>query len=117
MPKDEELKTTPSGLRYQSVKEGTGERPKRSDKVAVYYTGWITDGTIFDSGHARGEPTSFPLTRVIPGWTEGVQLMKVGSIYRFVIPAKLAYGARAVGSVIKPNSTLVFLIELVRIEK
>ena len=117
MPPADQLQKTASGLQYQVVKEGTGPRPTAADRVSVLYTGWMTDGTLFDSGHARGSTTTFPLRGVIPGWTEGVQLMKVGSIYRFVIPPNLAYGSRPPGTVIKPNATLVFLIELVRIEK
>lgn len=116
MPADDKLTTTASGLRYEVVREGSGTAPKRSDTVAVHYAGWLTDGTLFDNSFERGFETTFPLTNVIPGWTEGLQLMKPGAVYRFVIPANLAYGARAMGDKIKPNSTLVFQVELLRVE-
>lgn len=103
---------TESGLQYEIIEEGTGDKPLASDTVTVHYRGTLLDGTEFDSSYSRGEPTSFPLTRVIPGWTEGVQLMKEGAKYRFYIPSELAYGARAMGA-ISPNSTLIFDIELI----
>ena len=108
--------TTASGLRYKEVKAGTGESPKASDVVTVHYTGKLLDGTVFDSSVERGEPASFPLQQVIPGWTEGVQLMKTGYKYQFIIPANLAYGDRAAGP-IKPGETLYFEVELLGIEK
>ncbi len=117
MPSADKLKTTKSGLQYEVVSEGKGTAPTARNGVSVMYTGWTTDGTLFDSGHARGEPTSFALGRVIPGWTEGVQLMKPGAVYRFVIPAKLAYGQNGAGELIKPGATLVFLIELLSVDK
>ncbi|GIU21974.1 FKBP-type peptidyl-prolyl cis-trans isomerase [Shewanella schlegeliana] len=108
--------TTDSGLQYEVITEGTGDKPTAEDTVKVHYVGTLTDGTEFDSSVARGEPATFPLNRVIPGWTEGVQLMPVGSKYKFVIPADLAYGDRDTGS-IPANSTLVFEVELLDIQK
>ena len=102
-------------IAWEVVKEGEGASPKATDMVHVHYAGWLTDGTIFDNSYERGFETSFRLNQVIPGWTEGLQLMKPGAVYRFVIPPKLAYGNRAMGPVIQPNSTLVFLVELKRV--
>lgn len=112
----EGVKTTPSGLQYSVIKEGTGAKPKATDKVKVHYKGTLLDGTIFDSSYDRGEPASFTLNQVIPGWTEGVQLMTVGSTYNFFIPSNLAYGERQAGPQIGPNSTLIFEVELLGIE-
>jgi FKBP-type peptidyl-prolyl cis-trans isomerase FkpA len=99
------------------VRGGQGRQPKADDVVTVHYTGWLSNGTSFDSSHARGETTSFPLDRVIAGWTEGLQLMAEGAVYRFTIPARLAYGNNAPqGSGIPAGATLVFVVELVRIE-
>lgn len=112
----EGVTTTESGLQYEVLTEGTGEKPVAADTVKVHYVGTLTDGTEFDSSVARGEPATFPLNRVIPGWTEGVQLMSVGSKYKFVIPANLAYGDRDTAT-IPANSTLVFEVELLDIEK
>ena len=106
--------TTASGLQYEVIVQGSGETPGPTDIVRVHYEGTLIDGTIFDSSYQRGEPLEFPLNRVIAGWTEGLQLMNVGSTFRFVIPANLAYGAQAVG-IIPPNSTLVFRVELLDI--
>lgn len=117
MPAAGNLTTTPSGLQYEVVKTGSGEKPTHRDSVSVMYTGWLEDGTVFDSGHGRGEPTSFPVGNVIPGWIEGVQLMQPGAIYRFVIPGKLAYGKTGSPPQIKPDATLIFLIELVSVKK
>lgn len=114
--KKEGVKTTASGLQYQVLTEGTGPKPKATDTVVVNYKGTLVDGKQFDSSYDRGEPATFPLNRVIPGWTEGVQLMNVGSKYRFVIPAKLAYGDRDTAS-IPANSTLIFDVELLKIEQ
>lgn len=109
--------TRPSGLQYGVITQGTGATPKGTDKVTVHYTGMLLDGTIFDSSVKRGQPFSTYLGNVIVGWQEGVQLMKVGSKYRFFIPPQLAYGANGAGGVIGPNATLVFDIELLGINQ
>lgn len=112
-----EIITTPSGLKYQVLKQGTGTvSPKATDTVKVHYHGTLLNGTVFDSSVQRGEPISFPLNRVIAGWTEGVQLMKVGDKFKFEIPANLAYGENSPTPTIPPNSTLVFEVELLGIE-
>lgn len=113
--KREGVMVTESGIQYEVLTEGEGEKPSAEDTVKVHYHGTLIDGTVFDSSYDRGEPATFPLNRVIKGWTEGVQLMNVGSKYRFHIPSELAYGSRATGK-IKPNSTLVFDVELLSIE-
>jgi FKBP-type peptidyl-prolyl cis-trans isomerase FklB len=110
--KKEGVKATASGLQYKSLKEGTGPQAKATDTVSVDYRGTLIDGTEFDSSYKRGEAATFPLNGVIKGWTEGLQLMKVGSKYQFFIPSDLAYGARAMGPDIAPNSTLIFEVEL-----
>ncbi|MDE6380267.1 MAG: FKBP-type peptidyl-prolyl cis-trans isomerase [Muribaculaceae bacterium] len=108
--------TTPSGLKYITVVEGTGESPKETDVVTVHYTGRLLDGTVFDSSVERGEPTSFPLQMVIKGWTEGLQLMKVGGKTVFYIPSNLAYGEMGTpGGPIGPNQDLIFEVELLGI--
>jgi FKBP-type peptidyl-prolyl cis-trans isomerase FkpA len=109
------IKTTSSGLQYELVSPGTGPNPRASDTVSVHYEGTLLDGTVFDSSYERGEPTEFPLDQVIAGWTEGIQLMEVGSTYRLFIPSDLAYGEQGVRNFIPPNSTLVFKIELLGI--
>ena len=109
--------TTESGLQYQVVTEGTGDKPTATDKVKVHYTGTLLDGTKFDSSVDRGEPMEFPVNGVIKGWTEVLQLMPVGSKYIVWIPSDLAYGERGAGQDIKPNSTLKFEIELLEIVK
>ena len=107
--------TTASGLQYEVLTEGSGPKPSATDNVTVHYKGTLTDGTVFDSSYDRGQPATFPLNRVIPGWTEGVQLMTVGSKYKFTIPSNLGYGAAGAGGVIPPNATLVFEVELLKI--
>jgi FKBP-type peptidyl-prolyl cis-trans isomerase len=109
------VKTTASGLQYEVQKEGTGPTPKATDTVTVNYKGTLMDGTTFDSSYDRGQPATFVLNQVIPGWTEGVQLMKVGSKYKFYIPAALGYGDKGAGNVIGPNAPLVFEVELLSI--
>ncbi|MBP3298672.1 MAG: FKBP-type peptidyl-prolyl cis-trans isomerase [Muribaculaceae bacterium] len=115
--KKAEVKETASGLQYVVEKEGTGAQPGASDEVTVHYTGKLLDGTVFDSSVNRGEPATFPLNRVIPGWTEGVQLMKEGAKYTFFIPSDLAYGAQGVPNAIPPHSTLIFEVELIKVVK
>lgn len=105
-----------SGLQYEVLKEGEGAQPTASQSVTCHYHGTLLNGNIFDSSVQRGQPATFPLNRVISGWTEGVQLMKVGSKFRFFIPPHLAYGDRQVGSDIGPNSTLIFEVELLGIQ-
>jgi len=107
---------TASGLQYEVLTAADGPKPAESDSVKVHYRGTLLDGTEFDSSYKRGQPITFPLNGVISGWTEGVQLMNVGSKYKFVIPAELAYGERGAGSTIAPNSTLIFEVELLGIE-
>jgi len=108
--------TLPSGLQYKVITQGTGATPKASDTVSVHYRGRLVDGTEFDSSYKRNEPTSFPVGGVIPGWTEALQLMKVGSKWELYVPAKLAYGDRGAGGVIPPGATLVFEVELLSIK-
>ena len=109
--------TTPSGLKYVTVVEGTGASPKETDVVTVHYTGRLLDGTVFDSSVERGEPTSFPLQMVIKGWTEGLQLMKVGGQTVFYIPSDLAYGPQGTpGGPIGPNADLIFEVQLLGID-
>ncbi len=111
------IKTTASGLQYEVLTAGKGKvSPKATDNVTVHYKGTTIDGKEFDSSYSRGEPTSFPLNRVIPGWTEGVQLMKEGDKYRFYIPSELAYGERGAGGAIPPNAALIFDVELIKIQ-
>lgn len=107
-------KTTPSGLKYKVIKKGTGKSPKATDVVTVNYAGKLTDGTEFDSSYKRGEPASFPLNRVIPGWTEGLQLMQEGATYEFYIPWNLAYGEYGSGP-IPPKADLIFTVELIKV--
>jgi FKBP-type peptidyl-prolyl cis-trans isomerase len=109
--------TTTSGLQYEVLAKGKGTvSPSATDNVTVHYKGTTLDGTEFDSSYSRGAPASFPLNRVIAGWTEGVQLMKEGDKFRFFIPADLAYGSEGAGRLIGPNATLIFEVELIKIQ-
>lgn len=112
----EGVKVTASGLQYQVVKEGDGAQPGPDDVVTVHYTGKLIDGTVFDSSVERGEPATFAVGQVIPGWVEGLQLMREGSAYRLFIPSNLAYGPHGTGP-IQPNSTLIFDVQLIKVEK
>jgi peptidylprolyl isomerase len=112
-----EIMTTRTGLKFQILKHGHGTvSPRATDTVKVHYHGTLLDGTVFDSSVERGEPVSFPLNRVIAGWTEGLQLMKVGDKFKFIIPPDLAYGPNSPSPQIPPNSTLVFEVELLDIQ-
>ncbi len=115
--KKEGVKTTASGLQYRVLKSGSGKTPKLTDVVKTHYHGTLIDGTVFDSSVERGEPISFPVNAVIPGWTEALQMMKEGDKWELTIPSKLAYGERGAGNDIGPNSTLVFEVELIAIEQ
>src|SRR5437868_12950745 len=110
--KKDGVKTTASGLQYKVLKEGNGAQPKPADTVTVDYKGTLIDGTEFDSSYKRGQPATFPVNGVIKGWTEALQLMKVGSKYQLFIPSNLAYGERAVSPDLSANSTLIFEVEL-----
>lgn len=114
--KREEVRTTASGLQYEVLEEGNGAQPKPGDSVTVHYTGKLIDGTVFDSSVDRGEPATFGVTQVIPGWVEALQLMKAGSKWRLFIPSELAYGPQGAGGVIGPNQTLIFDVELISVE-
>ena len=107
----------PSGLQYEILKQGTGAKPSASDKVKCHYHGTLINGTVFDSSVQRGEPATFGVSKVIPGWVEALQLMPVGSKWRLFIPSNLAYGEHGAGDVIEPNSTLIFDVELLDIVK
>ena len=115
--KRKEVKTTASGLQYEVITEGTGDKPAATNTVKVHYKGTTIAGKVFDSSYDRGTPAEFPLNRVIAGWTEGLQLMSVGSKYKFYIPYNLAYGERGAGQDIKPFETLIFEVELLEIKK
>lgn len=110
-----EIKTTASGLQYEVLEEGTGAQPTAADQVKVHYTGKLIDGTVFDSSVERGEPATFGVTQVIPGWVEALQLMKAGSKWRLFIPSNLAYGPNGAGGVIGPDATLIFDVELIEV--
>jgi len=110
------VRTLPSGLQYQVLSKGEGDPPAATDTVTVHYRGTLIDGSEFDSSYGRGEPATFPLDRVIPGWTEGLQLMRPGAKYRLFVPPELAYGERGSGAKIGPHSTLVFEVELLSVQ-
>ncbi|MDE7442377.1 MAG: FKBP-type peptidyl-prolyl cis-trans isomerase [Muribaculaceae bacterium] len=112
---DDSIYTTASGLRYMVIKKGEGKAPKSTDSVKVHYTGTLPDGRVFDSSVERGEPITFPLNGVIPGWTEGLQLMQEGGKTVFYIPSAIAYGPRAMNDLIGPNQDLVFEVELIEV--
>jgi len=114
--KKDGVKTTASGLQYKVLKEGTGKQPSKTDTVEVNYEGKLLDGTVFDSSYKRGQSISFPLNQVIPGWTEGVALMKEGGKYEFYIPSNLAYGSNGAGGAIGPDETLIFVVELIKVK-
>jgi len=113
----QELASTASGLQYRVLRKGAGVAPKATSTVKVHYHGWLDDGKVFDSSYERREPIEFPLNGVIPGWTEGMQLVQPGGMIELVIPAKLGYGARGTpGGPIPPNATLHFLVELLEVK-
>ena len=109
------VKTTASGLQYEVIKEGTGKNPTSTSTVEVHYKGTLIDGTEFDSSYKRNQTATFPLNRVIAGWTEGIPLMKEGAKYKFFIPSDLGYGSQAVGGVIPAYATLIFEVELIKV--
>ena len=111
-----ETTVTASGLQYQIIEKGTGAQPQLQDRVVVNYIGRLVTGQVFDSSYARGEPLNIPVNRVIPGWTEALQMMSVGSKWQLVIPSNLGYGANGAGDLIPPHSTLIFDVELVSID-
>ena len=111
----EEFTETDSGLKYRILRKADGAKPSASDTVTVNYRGWLDDDTEFDSSYARGEPISFPLRGVIPGWTEGMQLVGEGGMIELTIPAELGYGQQGAGGVIPPNATLHFIVELISV--
>jgi len=113
--KREGVITTESGLQYEILEEGQGEKPNSTDRVTVHYRGTLLDGTVFDSSYDRGSPATFGVNQVIPGWTEALQLMSIGSKYKLYIPSKLAYGTRGAGQTIGPNACLIFEVELIEI--
>ena len=115
--KNDSVTQTESGLQYMVLKEGTGAKPGPTDEVTVHYTGRLLNGTVFDSSVDRGEPATFALNKVIPGWTEGLQLMSEGAKYHLFSPSELAYGEKGAGNQILPNSTLIFDVELIKVNK
>jgi len=115
--KKEGVKTLPSGLQYKVIKAGTGKKPKSNDTVTVNYRGTLIDGTEFDSSFRRGQPATFQVSGVIPGWTEAMQLMAEGAKWQLFIPPNLAYGERGAGGLIGPNATLIFEVELISVQE
>jgi len=115
--KKEGVKTLPSGLQYKVIKAGTGKKPKLNDTVMVNYRGTLIDGTEFDSSFRRGKPATFPVSGVIPGWTESLPLMEEGAKWQLFIPPNLAYGERGAGGLIGPNATLIFEVELISVQE
>ncbi len=115
--KKEGVKTLPSGLQYKVIKAGTGKKPKSTDTVTTHYRGTLINGTEFDSSYKRGQTVSFPVSGVVPGWTEALQLMEEGAKWQLFIPSNLAYGERGAGGLIGPNATLIFEIELISIQE
>jgi FKBP-type peptidyl-prolyl cis-trans isomerase FklB len=115
--KKEGVKTLPSGLQYKVIKAGTGKKPKSNDTVTTQYRGTLIDGTEFDSSYKRGQPATFQVSGVIPGWTEALQLMEEGAKWQLFIPSNLAYGERGAGGIIGPNATLIFEIELILVQE
>lgn len=113
--KRDEVKTTPSGLQYEVIKQGDGPTPAADDRVVVHYTGRLIDGTVFDSSEERGEPATFGVTQVIPGWVEALQMMQAGSQWRLYIPSQLAYGPQGAGGMIGPNQTLILDVTLLEV--
>jgi FKBP-type peptidyl-prolyl cis-trans isomerase FklB len=113
--KKEGVITLPSGLQYKVIKAGQGKKPQASDKVTVHYRGTLINGTEFDSSIRRGQPATFPVSGIIPGWSEALQLMQEGAQWQLFIPPNLAYGERGAGNVIGPNSTLIFEVELISV--
>ncbi len=114
--KKEGVKVLPSGLQYKEITPGTGKIPKADDTVTTHYKGTLIDGTEFDSSYTRGQPATFPVSGVIPGWTEALQLMKEGAKWQLFVPPDLAYGERGAGQVIGPNATLIFEVELLTVK-
>ena len=115
--KKEGVKTLPSGLQYKVIKAGTGKKPKVNDTVTVNYRGTLIDGTEFDSSFRRGQPVAFPVSGVIPGWTEALPLMQEGAKWQLFVPPNLAYGERGAGGLIGPNTTLIFEVELISVQE
>jgi FKBP-type peptidyl-prolyl cis-trans isomerase FklB len=113
----EGIRTLPSGLQYKVIKPGTGKKPKLADSVTAHYRGTMIDGTEFDSSYRRGRPASFPVSGVIPGWTEALQLMEEGAKWQLFIPPNLAYGEKGAGQVIGPHATLIFEVELISVQE
>jgi FKBP-type peptidyl-prolyl cis-trans isomerase FklB len=114
--KKEGVKTLPSGLQYKVIKAGTGKKPGLNDTVTVQYRGTLIDGTEFDSSYRRGQPATFPVSGVIPGWTEALPLMEEGAKWQLFIPPNLAYGERGAGGLIGPNAALIFEVELISVQ-